>query len=151
MLGGSVFISYAREDRTAAFRLADRLNDAEVDVWVDRRLNPGDSFRGVIERNIVSCSAFIAVLSEATNRTDPRWYRREWQLACKQNETYFGTGLNFIFPVIVDGSASRDHRETLSLFGTHAAKAEDGEPESTLVQSLRQSQRSWRKFHAARA
>ena len=37
---------------------------------------------------------------------------------------------------------------------THSAlmaKAEDGEPESTLVQSLRQSQRSWRKFHAARA
>jgi TIR domain/SIR2-like domain len=154
MATGAVFISYAREDRDAAFLLADRLNDAGVDVWVDRRLSPGDAYRRVIERNIVNCGAFIALLSGATQHTDPRWYRREWNLACKQNETYFGTGSNFIVPVIVDRTSAREHAETLSLFGihgAHAAKAEGGTPDATLVQSLRQSQRQWRKHHAARA
>jgi hypothetical protein len=152
--GGSVFISYAREDRESAFALADRLNEAGVDVWVDRRLSPADAYRRIIERNIVNCSAFVALLSGATQNADPRWYRREWLIACKQNEAYFGTGSNFIYPVIVDGSASRDHAETLSLFSTHgaqAAKAIGGEPEAGLVQALRQSQRQWRKAHAARA
>jgi hypothetical protein len=150
MVGGSVFVSYAREDRDAAFCLADRLNAAEVDVWLDRRLNPGDAYRRIIELNILNSSAFVAVLSEHTNRVEPRWYRREWQLACKQNETYFGTGSNFIYPVIVDGSASRDHSESLGLFGSQSARAERGEPEANLVSALRQAQRAWRKRHATR-
>ncbi len=153
MEGGAVFVSYAREDRAAAFRLADRLAEANVDVWVDRRLEPGDAFRRVIERNIVNCSAFVAVLSGTTQDTSPRWYRREWSIACKQNEAYFGTGSNFIFPVIVDDSATRDHAATLSLFatyGSHAVKAPEGEPDGMLIQSLVRSQRQWRKLHAIR-
>jgi hypothetical protein len=153
MEGGSVFLSYARENRTAAFKLAERLNDAGVDVWVDRCLEPGDAYRRIIERNIVNCSAFVALLSDATQESSPRWYRREWSIACKQNEAYFGTSSNFIFPVIVDSTASRDHAETLSLFGVHgahAAKAPNGEPDEGLVQSLHKSQRQWRKMHVAR-
>lgn len=154
MVGGSVFISYAREDREAAFALADYLNEAGVDVWVDRRLTPGEAYRYVIERNIASSSAFIALLSESTQGTDPRWYRREWHFACKQNETYFGTRTNFIYPVIVDQSTSRSHAETLSLFGghgVHAARAEAGKPDDSLIDSLRLSQRQWRKQYQARA
>lgn len=153
MHGGAVFISYAREDRAAAFMLAERLHEAGVDVWVDRRLEPGDAYRRIIERNIVNCSAFVALLSGATQDPSPRWYRREWSIASKQNETYFGTTSNFIFPVIVDATASRDHIETLSLFGAHgahAAKALGGDPDAGLVQSLHRSQRLWRKMHAAR-
>lgn len=153
MASGSVFVSYAREDRAAAFALADRLGEVGLEVWVDRRLEPGAAYRRIIERNIVNCSAFVAVLSAATQDASPRWYRREWSIASKQNETYFGTGSNFIFPVIIDGSTSRDHAETLSLFaahGTHAAKAPAGQPDEALIQSLQKSQRLWRKLHAQR-
>lgn len=153
MEGGAVFVSYAREDRAAAFRLAERLSEAGVDVWVDRRLAPGDAYRRIIERNIINCSAFVALLSGTTQDPSPRWYRREWSIASKQNEAYFGTNSNFVFPVIVDGTTSRDHVETLSLFGTHgtqAAKAPGGDPDASLVQSLHRSQRQWRKMHAAR-
>lgn len=153
MDGGAVFLSYAREDRAAAFKLAERLNESGIDVWVDRRLEPGDAYRRIIERNIVNSSAFVALLSGTTQDPSPRWYRREWSIAAKQNEAYFGTSSNFIFPVIVDGTGSREHNETLSLFGvhgTHAAKAVGGEPDDNLVQSLHRTQRMWRKMHAAR-
>lgn len=154
MVGGSVFVSYASENRNAAFRLADRLGEAGIDVWVDRRLAPGDAYRHIIERNIANCSAFVALLSDATRTAEPRWYRREWALACKQNETYFGAASAFIVPVIVDSSSARDHAETLSLFGihgSHAVRAEAGAPDEALVQTLQLSQRRWRKQHAARA
>src|SRR6185503_18266367 len=42
MARGSIFISYASEDRTAAFQLAEQLTAAGLEAWVDRRLNPGD-------------------------------------------------------------------------------------------------------------
>lgn len=153
MAGGSVFISYARADRQAAFALADHLADHGLEVWVDRRLEPGAAYRRIIERNIVNCCAFVAVLSQTTQDPRPSWYRREWSIACKQNEVYFGTGSGFIFPVIVDHSISRDHTETLSLFSTHgtqAAKAPGGVADDALVLSLHKQQRQWRKLHAQR-
>lgn len=153
MVGGSVFVSYAHEDRAAAFRLADELGDAGLEVWVDRRLQPGAAYRVIIERNIVNSSAFLPVLSQATQEPAPRWYRREWSIACKQNEVYFGTGSNFIYPVIVDATSSRDHADTLSLFavhGAHAARAPQGAPDTALIQSLHKSQRQWRKRHLQR-
>lgn len=153
MAGGSVFVSYAREDRTAAFALADQLASVGLEVWVDRRLEPGGAYRRIIERNIVNCSAFVAVLSATTQDPSPRWYRREWSIASKQNEVYFGTNSNFVFPVIVDGTSSREHAETLSLFAVHgvqAARAPDGMPDAALVASLQKSQRQWRKQHSHR-
>lgn len=153
MAGGAVFVSYAREDREAAFRLADQLEQGGIDVWVDRRLEPGDAYRRIIERNIANSCAFVALLSGTTQDPSPRWYRREWSLAAKQNEAYFGTSTSFIFPVIVDASSSRDHAETLSLFGGHgtqAARAPGGAPDEQLLQSLNRTQRMWRKLHAMR-
>lgn len=153
MTGGAVFLSYAREDRGAAFKLADQLERGGIDVWVDRRLEPGDAYRRIIERNIVNSCAFVALLSGTTQDPSPRWYRREWSIAAKQNEAYFGTSTSFIFPVIVDASSSRDHAETLSLFGSHgtqASRAPAGVPDEQLLQSLNRTQRMWRKLHAAR-
>ena len=51
---GSIFISHASEDHEAAFRLADELSKAGLEVWVDRRLNPGDGFRDIINYHIRS-------------------------------------------------------------------------------------------------
>jgi TIR domain len=154
MASGSVFVSYAREDRAAAFQLADQLTEQGLEVWVDRRLAAGDAYRRIIERNIVNCSAFVAVLSATTRDPSPRWYRREWSIASKQNEVYFGTNSNFVFPVLVDGTSSRDHTETLSLFGVHgvqAARAPAGVPDEALVTALQKSQRLWRKQHSQRS
>ncbi len=47
-----IFISYAREDRSTAGMLARHISQAGWQVWWDHALNPGDSFRAVIEEQL---------------------------------------------------------------------------------------------------
>lgn len=149
MESGSVFISYANEDREAAFRLADMLIAKGLEVWVDRRLNPGDEFRPIIERHIRECSAFVPVLSRNTQMNHGRWFRGEWKLACDLNREFFGTDRKYLFPVVVDDTANNDLIEFRSnLFGTSAVRALGGTPPDALVQQLDQAQKAHRKQFA---
>jgi hypothetical protein len=45
---GSVFISYAREDRATAWRLASEFEQRGWTVWWDFQLVPGERFRTAI-------------------------------------------------------------------------------------------------------
>ena len=57
----SVFLSYASEDHDIAVEVASALDAAGVDVWFDKqRLEAGDNFRLVIEKNIEHCSVLRA-------------------------------------------------------------------------------------------
>jgi hypothetical protein len=146
MARGSVFISYGSEDRAAAFRMADDLTSKNVEVWVDRRLNPGNDFRSIIERYIRECSAFIAVLSQNTQKDDGRWFRREWSQACDQGKDFFGTNRNFLFPVVVDSTPIAELNEIRNnLFGKTAIKAERGAVPDELSRQLDDAQKQWRK------
>jgi len=146
MTPGSVFISYASEDRSAAFRLADVLSGAGLEVWVDRRLNPGDDFRYIIERHVRECSAFIPVLSQHTQTDDARWFRKEWEQAREIAGFYFGTDRAFLFPVVVDDTPNGDLVEfRRNLFGRSAARAMRGEAPPDLILQLDQAQKAWRK------
>lgn len=149
MPSGSVFISYASEDRVAAFNLADVLKSSGLEVWVDRRLNPGDDFRNIIERYIRECCAFVPVLSRNTQTDDARWFRREWEQACKLNSSFFGTDRKFLFPVVVDNTPNNDLVEFRSnLFGTSAVRALGGTPPDALIKQLDQAQKAYRKQFA---
>ncbi len=149
MTSGSVFISYANEDRAAAFRLADQLQAGGLEVWVDRRLNPGDEFRTIIERHIRECSAFVPVLSRNTQTEHGRWFRREWMQACDLNRDFFGTDRKFLFPVVVDDTPNNELIEFRSnLFGTSAVRAPSGTPTPGLVQQLDLAQKAHRKQYA---
>lgn len=146
MIAGSVFISYASEDRDAAFRLADQLTVAGLEVWIDRRINPGDDYRVLIERHIRECSAFIPVLSQHTQTDDARWFRREWELSRDIASLYFGTGRSFIFPVVVDETPNGDLIEfKRDLFRRSAARAVGGNAPPEFIQQLDQAQKAWRK------
>jgi len=147
MAGGSIFISYASEDRTAAFRLADALTSAGLEVWVDRRLNPGDDFRNIIERYIRECCAFVPVLSRHTVTNDERYFRREWAQAYDRNKGYFGADRNFLFPVVVDSTPSKEIKD-LSTFGRTAVRAPEGSAPPDLIEQLDRAQKSWRKQFA---
>lgn len=59
-----IFISYKKQDREHAQRLASKLAQHGYDVWWDFELLSGDPYRKVIERVIDECKAAIVLWSE---------------------------------------------------------------------------------------
>lgn len=104
MSPGAVFISYAHEDRAAARRLRDFLEDeAGIDVWLDsRELELGDNWDQKIRRNIKNCSYFMPLISAAVTRRDEGYFRREWAFATQRALDFTGSSVPFIVPVALD-------------------------------------------------
>ncbi len=149
MSGGSVFISYAKEDREAAFNLADRLIEHDLEVWVDRRLKAGDDFGRLIERHIRECCAFVPVISRNTQNDDDRYWRIEWNQAVKRAEGYFGTDRPFLFPVVVDDTPINQLVEVRrNTFNRSVVVAHGGNPPESLIQQLDIAQKAYRKQFA---
>ncbi|HEU4692707.1 MAG TPA: toll/interleukin-1 receptor domain-containing protein [Vicinamibacterales bacterium] len=98
----SVFLSYAHEDHHIAVEVASALDAAGVDVWFDkRRLEAGDNFRLVIEKNIEHCSYFVPLISQNTARLEKRFFQREWHKAIDEAKEW-PEGYPFIQPIVVD-------------------------------------------------
>ncbi|HTB62631.1 MAG TPA: toll/interleukin-1 receptor domain-containing protein [Opitutales bacterium] len=150
MASGSIFISYAREDRDAAMRLVKELTAKNLEVWVDQlNLNPGDAFNEKIRKHINNCSAFVAVLSRNTEDQQPRYWRREWYEAKEKSKHYTATDCGFIFPVVVDDSAPGGLC-SLQYFQLSSAIAPGGFPPEDLVKQLDRAQKNRRKLAANR-
>jgi hypothetical protein len=146
MSSGSIFISYAHEDEKAAFCLADALTAAGLEIWIDRRLNPGDDFQNVITQYIRDCCAFVPLLSSNTQNDSPRWFRKEWAQAIQIASSYFGTDSNFLFPVVIDATPSNDLVEfRRNLFGRTAVRAMGGSVPPELIGQLDAAQKAYRK------
>src|ERR1700754_1193814 len=60
------FISYSRDDRALAQRVAAALEARGATVWWDRQLESGDNFRKEIAREIRTCSACIVIWSPSS-------------------------------------------------------------------------------------
>ena len=146
MAPGSIFISYASEDRTSAFRLADALIAAGLEVWIDNRINPGDDYNYIIERNIRECCALVPVLSRHTQTDEVRWFRKEWALGQDRAKYYTGIDRSFFFPVVVDGTRNDELVEfKRQLFNRSAARAAEGNPSPELIAQLDLAQKAWRR------
>ena len=146
MAPGSVFISYASEDRAESYKLADGLTKAGLEVWVDRRLNPGDDYREIIERHIRECGAFVPLLSRHTQTNDERWFRQEWSQARERSKKTFGTERALLFPVVVDDTPNNELKELRNeTFGRSAVRAPGGAVPDGLVAQLDEAQKAWRK------
>lgn len=74
-----IFISYAREDRSAAERFAAGFSAAGLSVWWDSALQAGESFDLRIEEAIKSAKAAVVLWSEHSVKS--RWVRAEATLA----------------------------------------------------------------------
>jgi hypothetical protein len=143
---GSVFISYASEDREPAFRLANELMAAGLEVWIDSRINPGDDYNYIIERHIRECCALVPVLSRHTQSDEVRWFRKEWALGQERAKYYTGIDRSFFFPVVVDSTRNDELVEfKRQLFNRSAARAPEGYPPPELIQQLDQAQKAWRR------
>ena len=64
-----IFVSYAREDRACAARLADALSACGWRVWWDRDIDVGADFATVIESNLAQAQAVIVLWSAESVRS----------------------------------------------------------------------------------
>lgn len=74
-----VFLSYAREDRLAAERLANAIGDTGLTVWWDRHIKGGAEFSRDIERQLDDASKVLVLWSKAA--VNSRWVRDEASVA----------------------------------------------------------------------
>jgi hypothetical protein len=101
---GAVFVSYARENRAAARKLAEGLRAARLDVWLDQReLRPADDWPLSIERGIERCALFLPVISRESlaEENQRRYFWREWNAAINR-AAGMAPDEEFIVPVVVD-------------------------------------------------
>jgi hypothetical protein len=73
-----VFISYARDDRAAVERLAQRLAGLVDGVWYDQRLHGAQDWWVEILYRIRSCQIFLAVVSQASLQSEACRIEREY-------------------------------------------------------------------------
>jgi hypothetical protein len=102
----SIFISYSsKDDSAAANKLFARLQQARLNVWMDRNggLSGGDDFDRKIEDQIRRCTFFMPVLSHRAEARVDGYFRKEWDVALKRLPYFTGyTDRNFLVPVVVD-------------------------------------------------
>lgn len=60
-----LFISYAHADKDIVYPIIKKLQNKGVRIWYDTRLRPGDEWPEEIGWNIIDCTLFIVMLSDA--------------------------------------------------------------------------------------
>ena len=107
-VNGSIFISYASEDRAAAEKIKNALEAAGLDVWFDRKqLEIGDDYRAKILKNIEQSSFFMPILSQHVLTPERRFFRLEWSHALDESRLR-PTGIPFVMPVAIDQTPPED-------------------------------------------
>lgn len=76
-MGGHVFISYARAGAGRAYvpKLVRRLRSVGIPVWYDEGVPPGERWEKVIRERVVTCVAFIVVMTPEAEESE--WVARE--------------------------------------------------------------------------
>lgn len=114
---GQIFLSYAREDRDFAGRIARVLEQAGHRVWWDRRLRGGEEFSAEIEAALDAADLVLVAWSKDSVKS--RWVR---------DEAAVGGDRGTLLPVSIDGSISpMGFRQfhTLDLAGWKGGKRDD--------------------------
>jgi len=102
---GDIFLSYAREDETAALQLKGGLEKAGCRVWFDReRLKPGVRWHAHLEDAVKRrCSLFVSLVSHTTETVSEAYYHLERRWAAERLDRIV-EDREFYFPVIIDDS-----------------------------------------------
>src|SRR5258708_10050673 len=91
-----IFISYSKKDILFARHLRSLLQDQGFEVWMDEtKLVPSERWWPTIERNIVSCSVFVVIMSSNSRESD--WVEREILIAESARHK------KPIFPILLEG------------------------------------------------
>jgi TolB-like protein len=88
-----IFLSYAREDRATAEKLARFLGEHDLDVWWDRHIVGGEEFAAEIEEELKRSSAVVVLWSKHSIKS--RWVR---------DEAAAGSDAGRLVPISIDGA-----------------------------------------------
>lgn len=123
---GAIFLSYAREDRDCAEKLALVLEEAGHDVWWDRRLGGGEEFSAEIEAALDKSDVVLVAWSKESVRS--RWVR---------DEAAVGGESGKLLPVSIDGSlAPMGFRQYHTLDLSHWKSAKRDKRTAELLKSV---------------
>ena len=101
-----VFVSYASEDRPAANRIKQALEEMGWQVWFDRQeLGSAELYEKTIEKAIRSAQACVIVLSHTTALDEPRFYKKEWAYALHRELDFTTLSRRYIHPVRIEADA----------------------------------------------
>jgi hypothetical protein len=138
MPDNAVFVSYAREDLPAVQRIKAGLESAGITTWFDLdRLEAGDDYDRKIQRNIASCSYFIPVISQTTQRKLEGYFRREWNYALDRARN-MADGALFILPVALDQTTAAEAHVPERFKALHFTQLPGGQVTPEFAQRLGQ-------------
>jgi len=153
-VGGSIFISYVREDIEAARRLATAIGKIGGDVWLDeRRLQPGDRWEGEILTSVRrGVRLFLPLVSRQTEAREEGYVFKEWAEAVERARGI--PNRRFIVPIVIDpgydGNPGAFHNIPEAFRTVHFGHAPDGRPGEALLDTLAQEIRAMRRGGDAR-
>jgi len=139
-----VFISYVREDKEYADKMAKHLNNAGIDPWVDAdKLRSGHRWIHKIEDAISKeADYFVVLLSRALSNRDESYVHKEVNLALQRAE--LRPGRRFIFPLKIEEGA--EHIEALERAGIQTGSLCDWDIDvGRLAQDILHEYKQWKK------
>jgi hypothetical protein len=141
---GTVFLSYASEDRAAVEKLKAALEEAGVDVFFDRdQLQAGNEWERKLRRNVHQCALFVPLVSQHTVTDDRRFFRVEWNLALEEARmASFSSESAFLLPVILDDTPITHRALPFQFAAVQATSLPGGEPTREFVERVRQLYRN---------
>ncbi len=133
---GTVFVSYAMEDRVAADAIKQALEAAGINVFIDRDdLLAGDAFESQLEKEIQECSLFMPLISRHTVQRRQAYFRLEWNLAFERSSR-MDLSVPFIVPVAIDDTSPSEPGLPGQLRQLHWLRLPDGRPSSELIETV---------------
>lgn len=117
MEGPDIFLSYSRDDREAAARIAFGLEHEGYSVWWDAALHSGETFDEVIERNLRAAKVVVVLWSP--NSVGSRWVRAEATQGDRRQKLVPAIIAECELPIafelthntnLIDWDGERDHR-----------------------------------------
>jgi serine/threonine protein kinase len=88
-----LFISYSRQDKAYAQGLFEHLGGSGFTVWIDSKIEYGDTWFKEIDEAIKSCAAFLLIMTPASYESE--WVQKEILLAKRYKKP--------IFPLLLEG------------------------------------------------
>lgn len=96
-----LFVSYSRRDTDYAEKLTRHLRRSGFNVWIDTKIDYGESWFNEIDEAVKNCAAFVLIMTPDAEQSE--WVRKEVLLAKRYDRPLFPLLLDGVeFPIVID-------------------------------------------------